>query len=63
MHDPEFTLTATGCIGILPDGTEMEFATQDEYMERYREDENEIYDEMAEAFDHPEFPEYPEDWF
>ena len=60
MHEMNFKLTSFGVIGILPDGEEMEFATEAEYIDKYHEVENEIYDEMAEYYS--EYPDYPEDW-
>ena len=45
--------------GRMPSGIALRFATESEYAEAYREEENEIVDEMArlEALRMAEFPE------
>ena len=59
MFDYEFEQTSYGVIGTLPTGEQKEFATEEEYYETYREEEDMIYDFMAECAGPVE---YPEDW-
>lgn len=60
MWPYEFVNTSYGVLGTLPTGEKREFATEEEYREAYRKEEDEIYDFMAEIYANE--PEYPEDW-
>lgn len=60
MWDFDFTVTDSGIIGILPTGEERLFANESGYRQAYEDEENEIYDEMAEAFYFDCIPEYAE---
>ena len=60
MWDYECIVTNAGALGTLPTGEQMLFATEDEYRKAYEEQENEIYDGMAEAFGWDNIPEYAE---
>ncbi len=61
MHEYEFTETSFGVIGTMPSGEQVEFATEKEYEEAYRDEENEFYDELADWYS-DNVVEYPEDW-
>ena len=50
MWDYGFVVTDEGVLGVLPTGEQQLFATESEYRSAYENEENEIYDEMAEAF-------------
>ena len=50
MWDFEFTVTEDGILGTLPTGEQRLFATETEYHSAYEDEEDELYDEMAEAF-------------
>lgn len=60
MFDFDFQVTDYGVIGTLPDGEQMEFASEAEYRQAYEENENELYDEMADAFGWDRIPDYAE---
>ena len=47
--------------GRMPSGIAMRFATENEYAEAYRDEENEIYDEMA-RLEELRCAEFPEDY-
>lgn len=59
MYDFDFKLTDHGCVGVMPTGEEHEFSSPSEYAKAYEEEENEIYDFMAECSSDYD---YPEDW-
>ena len=61
MSPREYWLTDYGIAGILPSGEEQEFATLDEYYDTYRDEENEIVDELF-RLENERFVEYPEDY-
>ena len=46
MSEYEFELTKSGVLGTLPSGEQREFATESEYWEAYRDEEDEIVDEL-----------------
>lgn len=60
MWDYDFVVTDAGILGTLPTGEQQLFATESEYKSAYEEEENEIYDEMAEAFGWDSIPDYAE---
>lgn len=61
MSPREYWLTEYGIVGVLPSGEEQEFATLDEYYDTYRDEENEIVDELF-RLENERFVEYPEDY-
>lgn len=60
MWDFEFTYTDSGVMGVMPCGDQIEFPTEEEYREAYKEEEDEIYDEMARLHYYDEPIDYPE---
>ncbi len=50
MWDYNFQVTDYGILGTLPTGEEQLFATESEYRQAYEDEENEIYDEMADYY-------------
>ena len=50
MYGMSFAKTDNGIAGVMPDGEVLAFDNEDEYRQTYKEREDQLYDEMAEAF-------------
>jgi len=59
MFDYEFTVTDFGVLGTLPTGEQLLFSTEEEYRQAYQDEEDAIYDGMAEYYAE-QIVEYPD---
>lgn len=60
MWDYSVSITEDGVIGMLPTGEQKLFKTEEEYAQAYKDEEDMIYDGMAEAFCFDEVLDYAE---